>query len=225
VSAEFVFATNPNALRYTFNEDVQASLSTGDVAVRTVPGDAAVALANLTYDATANTAVLTFSGVLPNGNYRATLTGAGVQDRAGNALAADNVLDFYYLAGDINRDRAVDSSDFSILATNFGRAGQSYANGDLNGDGRVDSSDFSILASNFGQRVPAPAPMASSLVSSVTTATLTATRPTTVTTRPLSAPSRRTPVRPQRTPAKAAWPLASPLPRPTTTPVTARPLK
>jgi uncharacterized delta-60 repeat protein len=58
------------------------------------------------------------------------------------------------LPGDVNLDGAVNGSDFSILAGNFGKTGMTYGQGDLNGDGRVDGSDFSILAGNFGKSAP-----------------------------------------------------------------------
>jgi hypothetical protein len=70
-------------------------------------------------------------------------------------MAADATLDFFALAGDINRDRTVNGADFAILAGNFGRTGMSYSQGDLNGDARVDGSDFAIVAGNFGKAVPA----------------------------------------------------------------------
>jgi hypothetical protein len=60
------------------------------------------------------------------------------------------------LAGDIDRNRAVNTDDFIILASNFGRSGRTYAQGDLDGSGTVDSNDFVILAANFGRTVPAP---------------------------------------------------------------------
>jgi hypothetical protein len=78
------------------------------------------------YDLGSDFATITFpglpNGLLPDGNYRATLSASGVTDRAGNALAGGNaVLDFFVLSGDINRDRSVNGSDFAILAGNFGR--------------------------------------------------------------------------------------------------------
>lgn len=58
------------------------------------------------------------------------------------------------IRGDANLDYRVDSSDFSILASNFGRQNRSWAEGNFNGFGAVDSRDFSLLASNFGQESP-----------------------------------------------------------------------
>jgi hypothetical protein len=69
-------------------------------------------------------------------------------------------VDFFVLTGDLNRDRAVNGSDFAILAGNFGKTGMTYGQGDVNGDGSVNGSDFALLAANFGKTVPAPAPPA-----------------------------------------------------------------
>jgi hypothetical protein len=112
------------------------------------------------------TATLTFpGGTLPNGNYRLVLNHTGVKDLRGNELDGngdgaggdDFTFHFFVLTGDINRDRAVNGTDFAILAGNFGKSGQTYATGDLNGDGFVNGSDFALLAGNFGRSVPAPA--------------------------------------------------------------------
>ena len=56
----------------------------------------------------------------------------------------------------MDRNRRVDSADFSILATNFGLSGRTYGQGDLTGNGTVDGADFSILATNFGASLPVP---------------------------------------------------------------------
>ncbi len=53
-------------------------------------------------------------------------------------------------AGDINGDGFTNSSDFNILASNFGSAVAPNTNGDLTGDGIVNSSDFNVLAGDFG---------------------------------------------------------------------------
>src|SRR5215218_1604999 len=72
-------------------------------------------------------------------------------------MPAPFVFDFFSLAGDLNRDRSVNGTDFAILAANFGKPGRTYPTGDLNGDGSANGSDFAILAGNFGKTVPAPA--------------------------------------------------------------------
>lgn len=55
------------------------------------------------------------------------------------------------LAEDLNHDNAVDSTDLSLLLTNFGQQVRAtrFA-GDLDGDEDVDSSDLSLLLTQFG---------------------------------------------------------------------------
>jgi len=53
--------------------------------------------------------------------------------------------------GDVNGDGFTNTSDFNILAGNFGGGpGLTRAQGDLSGDGFVNTSDFNILAGDFG---------------------------------------------------------------------------
>ncbi len=55
------------------------------------------------------------------------------------------------VAGDANRDGAVDVSDLGILATHYGdTSGKTWEEGDFTGDGAVDVSDLGILATNYG---------------------------------------------------------------------------
>ncbi len=53
-------------------------------------------------------------------------------------------------AGDVNGDGFTNSSDFNILASNFGSAVAPGTGGDLTGDGVVNSADFNVLAGDFG---------------------------------------------------------------------------
>ncbi len=54
-------------------------------------------------------------------------------------------------AGDVTGDGMTNSSDFNVVASNFGAGpGVSRANGDLTGDGWVNSADFNVLAGDFG---------------------------------------------------------------------------
>jgi subtilisin-like proprotein convertase family protein len=192
----FVFDSGPHRLAYKFNDDVFAAVSSGDLLLRNLTAGTTVAAGSMAVNFNAGRDAPTFTfpgysgGVLPNGHYRATILHADVADLAGNVMVADHVFDFYVLAGDINRDRTVNGSDFAILAGSFGKTGRTYAQGDLNGDGSVNGSDFAILAGNFGKSVPAPA---AAVTTSVTPAVTTAPRIATVATpakRP-AAPRRR----------------------------------
>ena len=75
----------------------------------------------------------------------------------GNAFNAP-ATSFWYLAGDANRDKRVDMSDFSALRTNFGKRNVGFAGGDFDFDGVVGNNDFAILRRQFGKSLgPAPA--------------------------------------------------------------------
>jgi uncharacterized delta-60 repeat protein len=154
VSSAFVFDSGPpQRVTFRFNQNVGSSIGSNDFSVT---GPAGSVPFNFAYDGTSTTATLSFTaGFLPNGNYTARAIAAGITNAGGQPMAADAALAFFALAGDINRDRSVNGTDFALLAGNFGRGGMTFAQGDLNGDGRVDGSDFAILAGNFGKSVPA----------------------------------------------------------------------
>ena len=61
------------------------------------------------------------------------------------------------LLGDANYDGAVNLSDFTILANNFGDPA-TYTGGDFDQSGTVNLSDFTILANNFGRTLAADIP-------------------------------------------------------------------
>lgn len=149
-------------LKFTFSENVGASLSAADLVLRNLTTNQVVPAGaiNVSYDAGTNTATFTFAGfangALPDGNYRATIAAGSVSDGAGNGLAADAVSDLFSLAGDANRDRRVDITDFGILASNFNKPGTlRLGQGDFNYDARVDVADFALLAGNFNKSLPA----------------------------------------------------------------------
>ncbi|MBC7821127.1 MAG: hypothetical protein IAG10_29930 [Planctomycetaceae bacterium] len=109
-----------------------------------------------------NTATLQFpgyaaGGILPDGNYRVHVNAAGIEDQFGLPMVNDYDGDFFSLAGDANRDRAVKIGDFAVLATNYNQDEMTWADGDFNLDERVSIADFSILASNYNKTLPPPA--------------------------------------------------------------------
>jgi hypothetical protein len=144
----------------------------------------------------------------PDGAVRNQWLRVAVRATANTGLASPDVFSFGNLAGDTNGDRAVNGSDFAVLAGNFGRSGpgMSFATGDLNADGAVNGSDFATLAGSFGKSLPAvqavaqaaaPQPVASR------TTTAPAPAPGPVTRRPAAGPTR---------PARRAVPAAAPRP-------------
>ena len=156
-SNEFVYDTAPHEVRFTFSENVSASLSAADLVVSdlTHGGTVPAAFIDVDYDFGSNTAVFTFpgyaTGVLPDAAYRATIAAGNVTDPSGNPLAADASYDFFFLKGDANHDRRVNLADFNIMAANFGQSNRTFSQGDFNYDGTVNLGDFNLLASRFGQ--------------------------------------------------------------------------
>ena len=79
--------------------------------------------------------------------------------RAGNGLPPESTLttlDFYILAGDANRDRAVNAADLGVLSLNWQGTNKTYQQGDFNLDGTVDIRDLLILTTNWQAQVPQP---------------------------------------------------------------------
>jgi hypothetical protein len=117
------------------------------------------------------TAIWRRISALPDGNYRATLAGAGITDAYGNVIAgADITLDFFVLTADANRDRKIGFEDLVILAQNYGTTGKTFSQGNFNYDaaGKVDFEDLVALAQKYGTTLAlpaAPAVMASEVVS------------------------------------------------------------
>jgi hypothetical protein len=154
-ASTFAFETAPHKLRFTFSENVGASLQPSDLVVRDTLTQASIIVNAVTWDGATNTATFTLNGVVPDGTYRATLSGAGVTDPAGNPLGADHTYDFFFLRGDANHDGQVNLIDFNTLASNFGQSGRDFTQGDFNYDGTVNLDDFSILAARFGTAIGA----------------------------------------------------------------------
>ena len=73
-------------------------------------------------------------------------------DHAAPGLTSGQIELKYALYGDILLQGNVNGSDFSILASNFGKGvPNGWEQGDFNYDGKVNATDFSLLASNFGK--------------------------------------------------------------------------
>jgi hypothetical protein len=160
--SSFLYATAPHKLQFSFNSDVSGSLGTNDLVVQNLTTMQTIASSDfsISYDTLTNVATFTYTGttggiagMLPNGNYTATLLASGIATPQGASLATDHVLNFRFLQGDANNDGHANLSDFNILASNFGQLNRTFSQGDFNYDGIVNLSDFNILASRFGQNV------------------------------------------------------------------------
>ena len=149
--------------RFTFTEDVSATLEAGDLVLenRTTGQVIPASDVALSYDPDTRTATFTFpgfpDGVLPDGRYTATIPAGSVSDPTGNALAADVTLDFSFVQADATRDGRVNLDDFNVLAENFGQSNTTFTRGDFTYDGTTNLDDFNVLSGRFGQALPATA--------------------------------------------------------------------
>jgi hypothetical protein len=160
LATTFDYLVGPHAVKVQFNENVDASLVSGDIELKNLTTDQTIPAAQLTraYDPATNTATLTYTGgILPDGNYRLTVIGPNITDQAGNALAANVTQEFFVLAGDANRDRVVDITDLGILSTNWQQSPRAFSQGDFNYDNVVDITDLGMLSTNWQKNVPPPA--------------------------------------------------------------------
>jgi pimeloyl-ACP methyl ester carboxylesterase len=106
--------------------------------------------------------------ILPDGNYRASISSQDVADgtiqfpeemeEAGFEGPRNAVENFFVLSGDANRDTNVNLQDFNIVAANFGMTGRTFSQGNFNYDpaGNVNLQDFNVIAAQFGASMPAP---------------------------------------------------------------------
>jgi hypothetical protein len=165
-SGRFEFEQRPT-ISYRCSEDAIVGIDPTDVLVeRLLPGGALeVAATFLLDDQDTIRYILSLpgGGPVPDGNYRCTFQPNAIQDAAGNSGpppgfadgANPRVVDFFIFAGDANRDRAINLSDFSILAGNFNEEGF-FSDGDFNYSGQVEIGDFAILAGKFNTTLPEP---------------------------------------------------------------------
>ena len=151
--SKFEFEAAPQRVTFRFNQNVASSIGADDFAVTGPTGNVAF---NFAYDASLNAATLSFPTRLDDGDYAARAMAAGITNANGQPMAADHVIDFFFMNGDANRDRRVNLADFNVLASNFGQSNRTFSDGDFNYDAVVNLQDFNILAARFGQSI-APA--------------------------------------------------------------------
>lgn len=165
--SQFVFdgatlPSPPHSLSYSFSQNVGASIDPSDLQLVNTTTNTTVPTANIavSYNAGTNAATFTFpgysDGVLPDGQYTATLLAAGVTNSGGTPLPANFVSNFFVLAGDADHNASVNLLDFNVLASNFGASGQIFSDGDFDYNGVVNLGDFNLLASRFGATLDAP---------------------------------------------------------------------
>ena len=163
-------------LAVTFSENIGASVSLADVRLRNLNTSTDVATTSLTvsFDATTRKLIvgLVPGVVLPEGNYRRTLSAAGITDGGGRVLDADVVVDFHILTGDANGDRIVNDLDLYLVWQGLL---QPPANRDLqydlNHDGGVTLADVDVVRANYLAVLPDVVPPPPALLSASFAAT------------------------------------------------------
>ncbi len=159
-ASSFQFATAPHKLSFTFDRDVSGSLGTDDLVVQNLTTMQTIPASDfsVSYDTLTNIATFSYTGttagitgMLPDGNYTATLIATGITTSQGAPLAEDFVHNFRFLQADADNDGRVNLNDFNILAANFGQSPRDFTQGDFNYDTIVNLNDFNILAARFGQ--------------------------------------------------------------------------
>jgi len=157
--SSFEYETLPQRLVFKFTQNVGDSLKAADLTLEKLgAGGGPIVLSDPVYDIYSNTATFNIPGILADGNYRATLNAAGVTNTLDMPITANEEVNFFWLNGDLNRDRSVSISDFIDLASRFNQPATKWSDGDLNYDGQITISDFIDLAANFNKTIDPPAP-------------------------------------------------------------------
>jgi hypothetical protein len=205
VRAEFAHQATPHALKIVFNRNVSDTLGVEDLAVVNLATGLPVFPDEYRYDPITDnkiieeTATFTFDGVLPDGNYRAILSAAGITDASGTGISGATTFDFFVLAGDANHDRTVNFADLLALAKNYNGTGKTYAQGDFNYDGIVNFADLLTLAKSYNKSLPAPPPATAPATATATADLRSASSRSNFSTTPAPRP---VPVQPKPSPLK-----------------------
>lgn len=162
--ADDYFQRGPHELGFTFSEPVTVDVN--DIIIQNLATSALVVPVAMRYDPAIATWTVTLPPSLPDGNYRATIT--GVTDLQGTAMTSPFLFNFRELAGDVTRDGTVNFDDLLVLAQNYGRTGMTWTGGNItrDGAGNVDFDDLLALAQRYG----------STLITSATSSASTAKR-------------------------------------------------
>jgi ELWxxDGT repeat protein len=147
------------AITLPFTDNVSASLAPADFTLQNLTTSSTVPLSAMavTWNALTGTATITFNSILADGNYRLSVVPGSITDAAANALTTPAAFDFYVLAGDASRDRAVNFNDLLVLASNYNLSGKTFAEGDFSYDGAVNFNDLLLLAANYNTSLAPPA--------------------------------------------------------------------
>lgn len=135
-SSTFEYITQ-QAVVYTFDSDASANLNRASMSIHNLTTNQPVpnSVGALRFSTDGKTGTLSFTNQLADGDYRVTF--------------GSNTIDFFILAGDVNRSRTVDFDDLLVLAQNFNQSGQTFTTGDVNYDGTVNFDDLLALSQRF----------------------------------------------------------------------------
>jgi hypothetical protein len=92
------------------------------------------------------------AGVMPNGNYTATLKAGSVTDFAGRPTTTDIVVSFRVLAGDTDGNGIINFDDYARIDAGFNQGLTGFSNGDFNYDGVVNFDDYALIDLAFNQQ-------------------------------------------------------------------------
>jgi hypothetical protein len=163
----FRLRSAPMSMTFQWNEDLGPTISASDLLLENLSTGLAVPTASLalSYDALSHIATYRFPGfahgILPDGDYRATIRGADVADAAGNAMSAESILTCIVRRGDDDGNGVVDFGDYALIDFGFNNHLSGWGNGDFNGDGVVNFDDYSLIDFAFNQNVAAKRPLTS----------------------------------------------------------------
>lgn len=144
-SGTFLNATAPHAIEIVYNAPLSGAPAAGAMTVQNLDTNAVFTPVSAIYTAATQTARFTFGGALPEGTYRATYTGGFAftfSHLPGDATGDRRVstADFNVMAGNFGAG-----------------SGKTFQQGDFTYDGVVDSSDFALFATQYGKQLGAVA--------------------------------------------------------------------
>ena len=154
--AVFSNLRSPQSINITFSDDIADKPKANAVSIINLTNGKTYVASRVVYNPATHTARFVFKGLMPDGKYHA-------------AYGSEYSLGFTALAGDADGNGKVNTSDFNLLAGNFGGTTRTYNQGDFDYDGSVTSDDFNIFLSQHGKKVEAvmrPPPLAMAVTGS-----------------------------------------------------------
>jgi hypothetical protein len=152
-TAAFNYDAAVQNLSFTFSESIDGAVDPGDLLLIGESSGSIPAGNISSLLSSGNTAIFTFPdylyGALPDDVYNATLLAGSVADAAGNLLAEDALLSFFYLAADFNRDGVVNAADLGVLSMNWQLTSRTFSTGDATYDGSANLGDLIELATRW----------------------------------------------------------------------------